>query len=380
MKTPDMADSPHASSPVRLLSIGASVALALLFGGCADDPAGPVEPEAVSALDARGAQCLAKKNLVQRLQFADAGRASKLLRRSDDWARQLSAFERSARRRTLEPTSKQELLGHVSAQGLDWTASEEEYWQGIVDRLSAAMEGLGVQIPHLRLVKTTGLDEFNAAYHRNGAIVLPQERVSLAGGDFARSDFFLLAHELWHALSSDDHRLRRAMYELLGFQRFREIEPPTELESRRLSNPDGHTYEDALAVQTPDGPADVVPFVRSDASLEEVIVLPTEGPPAIFGVLDIVLIPVDTGTGDIVRGPGGELVTYGFGNTNWVPQLLRNTNFIIHPEEIMADNFASLMEWRDSGVVPMDNPSGFPINDVDLLSAIEDVMTRGCGA
>lgn len=84
--------------------------------------------------------------------------------------------------RTPTPTS--------SAQGLEWTASEEAYWQGLVDRLSAAMEGLGVQIPHLRLVKTSGLDELNAAYHRNDAIVLPQARVGLAGGDFARSDFF----------------------------------------------------------------------------------------------------------------------------------------------------------------------------------------------
>jgi len=364
----------------RRLSITATIACALLLGAaCADHPSnGPVGPELVTSLDARGAQCAARKTLAQRLQFATAAETGKRLRRPDDWARQLSAFERSARARTTEPVSKQELLAHVSAQGLDWTAVEQAYWQGLVERLSAALEGTNLQIPHLRLTKTSGLDEFNAAYARNDAIILPQERVSLSGGDFARRDFFLLAHELWHALSLDDPRLRRAMYELMGFQRFPEIEPPVELESRRLSNPGGHTYEDAFAVQTPDGPADVVPFVRSSASLEAVIALPTEGPPAIFGVLDIVLIPVDTGTGDIVRGPGGELVTYGFGNTNWVPQTLRNTNFIIHPEEIMADNFASLMEWRDSGELPTDNPSGFPIHAPDLLRDMEDVMTEGC--
>lgn len=361
-------------------SIATFAALALLLAGaCGEGPPGLTEPASASALDARVAQCLARKTLSERLQFASAAETGKLLRRPDDWARQLSAFERSARRGTPESTSKQELLTHVSAQGVEWTPEEEAYWQGLVDRLSAATTGLNLQIPHLRLAKTTGLDEFNAAYHRNGAVVLPRERVEIAGGDFARSDFFLLAHEVWHALSSDDARLRRSMYELLGFERFHGIEPPIELESRRLSNPDGHTYEDALNVQTPDGLADVVPFVRSEASLEEVIALPTEGPPAIFGVLDIVLIPVDTGTGDIVRGPDGELVTYGFGETDWPEQMLRNTSFIIHPEEVMADNFASLMEWRDSGVAPTNKPSGFPINDLGLLRAIEGVMTRGCG-
>lgn len=361
------------------LHLAAGTLLALTPVACHDP--GAVGPDA--SLDSRvvmanrGSSCLAKKTLSERLEFAGADRAGKLLRRPDDWARQLSAFERSARRRTLEPTSKQQLLAHLSAQGLDWTADEQAYWQELVHRLSVATAGLDLQIPHLRLVKTTGLDEFNAAYHRNGAIVLPQDRIDISGDD--RRDFFLLAHELWHALSSDDHRLRRDMYELLEFERFRGFEPPPELESRRLSNPDGHTYEDALRVQTPDGPADVVPFVRSSVPLEEVIALPTSGPPAIFGVLDIVLIPVDTGTGEIIRGPEGELVTYGFGNTDWAPRMARNTGFIIHPEEVMADNFATVMERRARGTLQPTNPSGFPANDVDLLDDIEEVLSGRCG-
>lgn len=367
MKTPRSA---------RRLPITATAACALLLGGgCADDPSSELAgPERATSLDARGAQCLAKKSLATRLKFATVAEGKKRLQRPDDWARQLSAFERSARLATLEPTSRNELLRHVSEQALDWTAPEEAYWQGLVDRLSAAAAGLNIKIPHVRLVKTTGLDEFRAVYARNDAIMIPQGRVDISGDE--TRDLFLLAHEFWHVLSLDDHRLRRAMFELLGFERFRGFEPPAELEGRRLSNPGGHTYEDALALQvTPDGPADVVPFIRSAASLEDIIALPMSGPPAIFQVLDIVLIPVDTGTGDIVRGPGGALVTYGFGNTDWVPQMARNSNFIIHPEEVIADNFASLMLWRDSGEA---EPPG-PVNDPGLLRDMEDVMTEGCG-
>lgn len=50
-------------------------------------------------------------------------------------------------------------------------------------------------------------------------------------------------------------------------------------------------------------------------------------------MLNTVPIPGDTETGDIVRGPGGE--------------------------------------------VAMDNPGGLPINDFDLLCDMEDVMTEG---
>ena len=58
--------------------------------------------------------------------------------------------------------------------------------------------------------------------------------------------------------------------------------------------------------------------------------------------------------------------------------LLRNSSFIIHPEEILADNFATLMEWISDGVLPPANPDGFPVNDIDLLTAIDHVLTSGC--
>ena len=58
--------------------------------------------------------------------------------------------------------------------------------------------------------------------------------------------------------------------------------------------------------------------------------------------------------------------------------MLRNSSFIIHPEEILADNFATLMEWRADGALPPANPGGFPVNDVDLLTAIEGVLASGC--
>lgn len=57
----------------------------------------------------------------------------------------------------------------------------------------------------------------------------------------------------------------------------------------------------------------------------------------------------------------------------------RNSTYIIHPEELMADNFALLMEWRSSGVIPAATPSGFPVNDIALLTAIEEVLSAGCG-
>jgi hypothetical protein len=89
-------------------------------------------------------------------------------------------------------------------------------------------------------------------------------------------------------------------------------------------------------------------------------------------------LSVDADTGEALRDANGNLIKYNFGNTNWVPLMLRNSSFIIHPEEVLADNFATLMEWPANGVSPPANPAGVPVNDVDLLTAIEGVLARGC--
>jgi hypothetical protein len=48
---------------------------------------------------------LESTTLSQRLEFASAERGGETLGRADQWARQLSAFDRGARQRTLEPTT-----------------------------------------------------------------------------------------------------------------------------------------------------------------------------------------------------------------------------------------------------------------------------------
>jgi hypothetical protein len=118
---------------------------------------------------------------------------------------------------------------------------------------------------------------------------------------------------------------------------------------------------------------DVLPVIQSVMPLEDVIQLPN-----FFDALDIVLLSVDTGTGEVRRDGAGNLIKYSFGNTNWVPQMLRNSSYIIHPEELLADNFATLMEWRSDGVLPAANPAGFPANDVNLLTRLQDVLASGC--
>jgi creatinine amidohydrolase len=328
-------------------------------------------------------QCLTKTTLSERIRFADIHRAREILGRSDEWARQLSAFDRGVRQRTLEPTSTRGFLEFVSGQAADWTQDEQVYWKSLVDQLSEALEGLSLDIPDAFMVKTTGLEEFNAVYVRNRSIIFPQGRVAVAGD--VRRDFFLLAHELFHLLSLEYPAWRDELYALLGFRRFAGLEYPAELEDRRLSNPMyGSRYEYVLTVQAASGPVDVTPAYQAAVPLREFIAVSEGGMSmrAFFEAIDFVLLPVDTGTRAVLRDGSGYPIIHHFEDTDWIERMQRNSSYIIHPDELMAENFALLMEWRRSGSVPESVPGGpgqgFRVNDIELLREIEKVLTAGC--
>jgi quinol monooxygenase YgiN len=333
---------------------------------------------------AGGVQCLTTTTLSERLRFADIHRAREILGRSDEWARQLSAFDRGVRQRTLEPTTTRGFLEFVSGEAAAWTRDEQVYWKSLVDQLSEALEGLNLDMPDVFMVKTTGLEEFNAVYVRNRSIIFPQGRIAVAGD--VRRDFFLLAHELFHLLSLENPAWREELYALLGFRRFAGLEYPAELEDRRLSNPMyGSRYEYVLTVQAASGPVDVTPAYQAAVPLEKFIAISEGGMSAgaFFEAIDFVLLPVDTGTRAVLRDDSGYPITYRFADTDWIERMQRNSSYIIHPDELMAENFALLMEWRRSGAVPESVPggpgAGFPVNDIELLEEIQKVLTAGCG-
>ena len=332
-------------------------------------PAAAAQAQQAAAV---ASSCGTSHSLSKSVDFANLLRAQKALGHKDRWAKQLSDFDLGVRQRTVEPTNLKEFLDFAAGAARGWTALEKANWNAVVGRLSDAMQGLNLHVPNIDLIKTSGEEEFGAAYTRRHAIMFPESITSLPTTDPRRA-YFLLAHEVFHVLSRTDPLLRDDLYALLGFKTVDGFEYPAELEDRRLSNPDAFEYLHTLTVQSGSGSVDVMPVIQSLLPLNEVIQLPN-----FFDALDIVLLSVDAGTGEALRDSNGDLIKFNFGNTNWIPMMLRNSSFIIHPEEVLADNFATLMEWRSDGVLPPANPGGFPANDVELLTAIEGVLASGC--
>jgi len=184
----------------------------------------------------------------------------------------------------------------------------------VINELSHAMSRLNLQVPDIDLVKMSEAGEFGTAHTRRVAIMIPEAMAAPTESEH-RLAYFLLAHELFHVLSRADAQLRDELYALLGFRTVQGFEYPAELEERRVSNPDAFEYMHALTVRSRAGDVDVLPVIQSLLPLGEITQIPN-----FFDALDVVLLRM----------------------------------------------------------LPPANPEGFPVNDVDLLTAIEATLAGDC--
>ena len=206
----------------------------------------------------------------------------------------------------------------------------------MIREIGAQLEGYALPFPRtVLLIKTTGREEGDAAYCRENAIVLPASDVARPRG-LKR----LLTHELFHILSSHSPPLRDRLYAIVGFRRCPAVPLPDSLRDRAITNPDAPGREHYIRVEADGQPVDAVPILFSQALRYD----PQRGG-TFFRYLQFRLMVV---------APDGQ---------NWKPQLTdgepilldprtldsyhrqigANTQYIIHPEEILADNFVHLV-------------------------------------
>jgi hypothetical protein len=157
--------------------------------------------------------------------------------------------------------------------------------------------------------------------------------------------------------------LRERLYGAIGFTKCNEVEFPITLKSRKITNPDAPKNDHCIRLK-----------VGSKESLAVPILFATTGKYDVrrggefFDYLNFQLLLVErSGDPPIVRplsdGPQPRLVAIQQ-VSGFFEQVGRNTEYIIHPEEILADNFVLLVLGEDNVPSP------------DVLDRIKRVLTR----
>ena len=160
---------------------------------------------------------------------------------------------------------------------------------------------------------------------------MPQEVLRDAMQNPALMDY-LLSHEAFHVLSRANPALREELYRAIGFNACASVDLPADLAPLRLTNPDAPVSRHAITARRGQRTVEVVPFVH----LSSREVDPAAG---FMPQMRTVWLPVER-QGERCTARGERL---GLDELQGIyEQVGRNTEYLIHPEEILADNFAYL--------------------------------------
>ncbi len=281
-----------------------------------------------------------------KIQFADVKAGQAVMTAADDYLQRLSPFDLSARLETDQVVSVEQLKRHLAAQVLPWPEEQISKLRPILTSVAEKLAAWKLNFPEtVLLVRTTGNGEAHAAYTRGNAVVLPEAILAWPEKQFTD----LLIHELFHILSRQNPELRDQLYQIVGFERIGELALPAELARRKITNPDAPVIEHAIRLLIDREQVPVVPVLLSRSETYDV-----QRGGTFFQYLQFHLLEVDhTDAGWRVALSNGEPKLH---SAQSVPSYLetigRNTAYIIHPEEVLADNFVLLVQGRNDVASP----------------------------
>jgi hypothetical protein len=288
------------------------------------------------AADAPAAEFKLNDAAVVRFATADEGR--QVLTADDAFTRSLSRFDLQSRLKTADEVTFDDWKRFAASHVREWEAEETKAVSESLARLSEPLAELRLPLPpQVLLVRTSGEEEANAAYTRGTAIILPTKVMSYGPNQLDR----LLAHELFHVLSRHDGAFRSRLYRIVGFSLCDPIEFPPSLAPRRITNPDAPLVDCTIELKNAEGQAVTAAPILYASSKE----YDSKGKRTMFSYLTFRLLVVEQSGGRwqprLVQGE--PVVIDPKKEPSFQEQIGKNTNYIIHPDEILADNFVHLV-------------------------------------
>jgi hypothetical protein len=297
-----------------------------------------------------------------RVRFAGGAEARLILMTPDPWIQTAGSVQRSVLMRQSRPVTVGEFSQWQADAVRVWRAPDELRWRRAWQKIKPNLDQLKIPLPdEVLLISTTGFESENTPHTRSNAIILP---VNANAGQF--SDAELLAHEFFHVMTRYSPELRDRLYSVIGFEPVNELQWPESWDNLRISDQDAPHLSHAMRV-TYHGENIVIMPVAIAVKFNLNMHLQ-----ALENLLEVRLLEIDPGIG---KNPSTarmrdqrpvwhrieEIPEYGI-------HLGNNTDYILHPEETLADNFMFLISQR-----PVRNPELLNRIDAELRKAVRDV-------
>lgn len=294
-----------------------------------------------------------------KVEFASATTCARVLASPDVFVQAMSPFDRSARLKTDKDVTEAEYLAFVARQARDWSEGEKLRLKAILESFRAKTTGLDLRFPSsIFLLKTTGLEEGMAAYCRGASIVLPANVIEGAPTELESTVF----HELFHIYRRHYGENRRLLYKIIGFDVCPEIALPEELRARKITNPDAPLLDSFIRISAGGKRVAATPVLIAKTERYDI-----KKGGEFFASMDFKLLVLDEINGRLRSSTtsGGKPYLLDPSEVpDYLEQIGSNTQYIIHPEEILADNFVLLVNGKS------------PVPSPKILQQLRSLLTR----
>jgi hypothetical protein len=236
-------------------------------------------------------------------------------------------------------------------------SSERKMLEGMFKTLYDSVATINPNIfpKRLNLIRTSAKHYGKGVYYtRENCIIIPKDALDSENLDGLAET---MAHELFHVYSRLNPDKKTKLYHLIGYTKLNApLTLPEPLQSRVLLNPDGTDFSYFIDLTLKNGKkTKVVPIIYSS---EPKYVAGSK--PQFFNYLKFDLFPIekDGKTYKVIANADGSS-SISIPDTDYFTQIKQNTNYVIHPDEILADNFMLIINGKkDTSVVSQLNVEG----------------------
>ena len=231
---------------------------------------------------------------------------------------------------------------------------DSKFVEGVMEKVFRTVNGVSPDIfpDTLLLIKTKGRHYGDGVwYTRENCIIIPADEL----GRRKTTPFTTtMYHELFHVWSRLNPAKSDRTYQLIGFEGigYENLRLPPGLAARALYNPDGVDFAQKIALAQADGSTIyAIPIIYANQLGW------TEAQNTFFAYLEFSLFQIEKQPDGewkaIVKEDGYSSTLNMQGQTDFFRQIKDNTGYIIHPDEVLADNFAFIMQEKNGQKVSL---------------------------
>lgn len=285
----------------------------------------------------------AGKDIPAIVTFLDSTKASEAIVMDDidGFYDQISEVEMQIQMKKTEPFESRTIAlkaykKFIAKEVSDWKTEEMNTMVRLFQQVKSLCDTLSPRIfpGGMRLIKVKTNHYGKDVYYTRGKDILIPENIFPL--DEESEQLPVMIHEVFHVLSRYNADIRQDMYGLIGFSKAKKpvvLNPA--LQKILLTNPDGVTFQYVIQLEEGESGKMAVPLITSKFKRFR------SDNPAFFDYLNFDLYEIkDMGSYYEVTSDNEGKTTIPLKNTPvFFTKIKDNTQYIIHPDEIMADNF-----------------------------------------